>query len=331
MRSGCGHVAWALVGMLAILPLGPFACSDDTKTQGGATGGTGGGGTTRAWTCLDSDVSCECRAHGVGDRVLSSGSVPRCGAYSCCFITGTGPQAICDCMQSTACATEVASRRGAVQSSECPPSAEQPPVKCAQQAENCRSSYLAAQGLEGCCDGLACKVDASGVPLCQPATAAEAMRAKACASTAYHGSGSVALAAPIQTATGPLDINTVYVGLEKSTAIGPGGCIVSMSVDLGTCSFTMSASPDAPGTYNVTPDLTGLCDFIGLGQAITGTASFDGVACEGGIGGYCYAGTIELRLTSVNATQQPVLTGAPIQVDATFCPVTTSKVSTCAG
>lgn len=138
----------------------------------------------------------------------------------------------------------------------------------------------------------------------------------------------------VQTASSSVSFGTVYVGLLGDTT-GPGGCLVSIVVSLGTCDLTLGPTRDAAGAYVVsTPSSEAFCDLDGLGQNISGTATFSGRACEGGLG-FCYAGTFEFRLTSNGAASSgspgPVLTGAPFHVSGTFCPVSSQMSATCNG
>jgi hypothetical protein len=225
----------------------------------------------------------------------------------------------------------VSSRQGATLASACPPASEQTPVACAKQGENCSRSYLSQQQLDGCCSGLVCNATDSGVRLCQPGTADEIAAATQCARAASSGATSVMLEDAIQTVSGPVSIGTVYVGLFGDTT-GPGGCLVSIVVTLDTCDLTLGPARDATGAYMVsTPSSSGFCDLDGLGQNVTGTATFSGFACEGSLGS-CYAGTFEFRLTSDRSgSPTPVLTGAPFHVSGTFCPVPSQMSATCSG
>jgi hypothetical protein len=179
-----------------------------------------------------------------------------------------------------------------------------------------------------------CNFADSGVQVCQPGTSAEIATAAQCAQAAFSGTTSVMLEDEVQTASGSVSFSTVYVGLFGD-ATGPGGCLVSIAVSLGTCDLTLGPTRDAAGAYVVsTPSSGTFCDLDGLGQDITGTATFSGRACEGSLG-FCYAGTFEFRLTSNRAPSSgspgPVLTGAPFHVSGTFCPRASQMTATCNG
>jgi hypothetical protein len=234
-------------------------------------------------------------------------------------------------LQSASCQTEVGSRQGATAVPQCPPPGEQAPIKCAKSGENCRASYLREQNLEGCCDGLACKPTADGIPLCQRATKEEIANGKQCARVAYSGAPSVAITDTIQAASGPVSVHPIYVGLLGATA-GPGGCLASIVVTLGICDLALGPNRDENGAYLVTNRSS--CDTNGLGTTITGTAVFNGLSCDGGALGPCYAGTFEFNLTSYDTdfsgARTPVLTGTPFHIGGTFCPLSHSA-PTCTG
>jgi hypothetical protein len=270
--------------------------------------------------------------------------VQACTGYSCCFTTASGNGLTqCQCEQSTSCQTEVSSRRGATLVSQCPPGGQQAPVQCAKQSENCSDDYLSQNNLEGCCSGLLCKIDSSGVPLCQPGTADELQLSHECAVAAYNGTASVKITDPVQTTAGPTTVGTVYVGLTGASS-GPGGCLVSIVVTLDDCDLSLGPARDASGAYVVTA--RGVCTLGGVapsqGEMITGTATFDGEACPGGGIAFCYAGTFEFRLTSTvqntvlfgpsdASTSQQVLDGTPFHVTGTFCPPNNTAAASCGG
>jgi hypothetical protein len=239
----------------------------------------------------------------------------------------------------------VSSRRGATRVSQCPPDGQQADVQCAKQGENCGMDYLSQNSLAGCCSGLACKIDSSGIPLCQTGTAAEVALSRECAVAAYNGTDSVKITDPVQTATGPTTVMTVYVGLTAATH-GPGGCLTSIVVSLDTCDLTLGPARDASGAYLVTADPVCMLGNLAIPQeqTIMGTATFDGVSCQGGVEPFCYAGTFEFRLTStINAPlfivgpadastpQMQNLTGQPFHVTGTFCPSQPMTAASCSG
>jgi hypothetical protein len=240
----------------------------------------------------------------------------------------------------------VSSRRGATLVSQCPPDGQKADVQCAKQSENCGIDYLSQNRLAGCCSGLACKMGSSGIPLCQPGTADEVRLSRACAAAAYNGTDSVQVTDPVQTSSGPTSVKTVYVGLTGATS-GPGGCLASIVVSLDSCDLTLGPARDASGAYLVTAPTVCSLGNLGLGQEqiVMGTATFDGLACQGGVNPFCYAGTFEFRLTSTftnplmglglsdASTGAPMqnLTGQPFHVRGTFCPALPTMAASCGG
>jgi hypothetical protein len=145
--------------------------------------------------------------------------------------------------------------------------------------------------------------------------------------------GSLELTDVIETTAGPPPTRSFY--LNEVTA-GPGGCLFEVGINLGNC-LLQFGPPDNPGGALVLkvppPGATGLdnqgwCPTEGLGTALSGTLTFDGVSCQGpaqfagATPGYCYAGVFELRLTS----QPPhgtgaALTGTPFHLQGAACPI----------
>jgi hypothetical protein len=206
--------------------------------------------------------------------------------------------------------------------------------------------YLSQNDLVGCCSGLACKMDSSGIPLCQPGTADEIRLSRECAVAAYNGMDSVKITDPVQTSSGPTNVTTVYVGLSGASS-GPGGCLASIVITLDTCDLSLGPARDASGAYLVTAPTVCMLGNLGPGQeqTIAGTATFDGLACQGGVEPFCYAGTFEFRLTSTltdplvglglsDASTGPAqqnLTGQPFHVTGTFCPSENTAATSCSG
>jgi hypothetical protein len=236
----------------------------------------------------------------------------------------------------------VSSRRGATLVSQCPPDGQQAAAQCAKQSENCGMDYLSQNNLVGCCSGLACKIDSSGIPLCQPGTADEVQLSRECAVAAYNGMESVKITDPVQTTSGPTTVTTVYVGLNGASS-GPGGCLASIVVTLDGCDLSLGPAR-ASGAYVVTA--SSVCTLGGVGpveeQMITGTATFDGQSCQGGVTSFCYAGTFEFRLTSTvlntfvlgpsdASAGQQILNGQPFHVTGTFCPFENTAAASCGG
>jgi hypothetical protein len=308
MKPSLAHaIAWPASWLLAVL-MG--SCGGDDEPP------------ARRWDCFEYGSACGCTALGPNDSVQSSGrEVARCESYPCCYVTGSGTDATCDCDQTTACDTEVASRRDAERVDSCPPPAEQEPIRCAAEGENCRMTYLDEQALEGCCSGLLCMPNAEGVPLCQPGTAEQIALARQCDRAAYSGDGDVILVDELQSAGGPLEIDTVYVALGKPFTVGPDSCLLSTEISLGSCDLQLGPERDASGALLVTSDTTSLCEVNGFGEAISGSATFNGVSCSEG---RCFAGSFELRLTSTSSmlasNPGPVLTGEPFHLEGTLCP-----------
>jgi len=296
-------------------------------------GGCGGDGDgpSRRWDCFEHRNACGCIALGPMDSVASSGrAVARCETYACCYVTGSGTDATCDCDQSSACDTEVGSRRDAERVASCPPPDEQEPVRCAAEGENCRASYLMEQRLEGCCGGLLCAPNAEGVPLCQPGTAEEIALSRQCGQAAHQGRPEIALLDEVQSAGGPVSVGTLFVALTEPFTVGPSGCLVSTEITLGTCDLQLGPERDASGALLVTTDTSTSCLVSGLGEQVSGSATFEGVSCNEG---RCFAGSFELTLTSSTDMDAPgarqVLTGAPFHIGGTLCPANLANAPAC--
>jgi hypothetical protein len=294
----------------------------------GACGGDDAG-PSRRWDCFEYRNACGCIALGPSDSVASSGrEVARCESYACCYLTGSGTDASCDCDQSTACDSEVESRRDAERVASCPPPAEQEPVRCAAEGENCRASYLSEQRLEGCCSGLLCEPNDEGVPLCQRGSAAEITLSRQCNQATYAEDVALELLDEVQSADGPVRIDNVNVG--DPFTVGPGGCLVSTQIKLGTCELQLGPERDASGALLVTSTTSNACRASRLGERVSGNATFEGVSCKEG---RCFAGTFELSLTSTLETEAPatipVLTGMPFRIGGTLCPANVASASSC--
>ena len=286
-------------------------------------------GPSRRWDCFEYRNACRCIALGPNDSVASSGrAVTRCESYPCCYVTGTGTDASCDCDQSSACDTEVESRRDAERVASCPPPGEEEPVRCAAEGENCRASYLSEQRLEGCCGGLLCEPNDEGVPLCQRASAAEITLSRQCNQATYAEELALELLDEVLSAVGPVRIDGVDVGAPFT--VGPGSCLVSTEITLGTCGLQLGPERDASGALLVTSTTNNACRASGLGERVSGSATFKGVSCRDG---RCFAGTFELTLTSSSGNgapgASPVLTGTPFRISGTLCPANVASASSC--
>ncbi len=153
---------------------------------GACSGDSSPGGTNAAamkWGCYETVdtatgalVSCDCDGLEPGTSMLppTSGfttkvmSVTACGAYSCCLLVEAGYDSTCHCENFAAsCAAEAASRPGSQVVASCPPGSSPPPPACSALAENCSASYLVQKGYSGCCAGLTCTDNVSGVTTCQ--------------------------------------------------------------------------------------------------------------------------------------------------------------------
>jgi hypothetical protein len=155
---------------------------------------------------------------------------------------------------------------------------------------------------------------------------------------------SVKITDPVQTSLGPTNVMQVYAGLDGASS-GPGGCLVSIVVSLDACDLNLGPARDASGAFVVTARTTCLLGNLPPGdeQTISGTATFDGLACQGGdVNPFCYAGTFEFRLTSMvmdplagTGLSTPVppqnLTGQPFHVTGTFCPPQNTAAASCGG
>src|SRR6185295_18088893 len=136
---------------------------------GGCSGDDAGG--SRGWDCINGTSgleSCSCAARSDGVSKLRG---PACRYYACCLLSEPQPgsaSATCKCGASTACEAEAASRPGTSVVAECPPPEEQPAPRCASAETNCSASYLLENSFEGCCGGMVCKANASGVRVCTP-------------------------------------------------------------------------------------------------------------------------------------------------------------------
>ncbi len=271
------------------------------------------GAGTAAWSCFEeldgSGCFCEESARA-GDVVNASA----CAPYPCCF---SKDESSCECTESVSCDAEVASRPGVAAVDQCPPSTAVAGA-CASEGENCRPTYLRSQGLEGCCPGAFCDLGAGVVPVCRSGSEEELARARECSAAANAGPldrRGVELVGPLVTSSGNIDFDTVPFFFVNS---GPNGCITSIEAtidradtDLG-CSLRITAGPnvDPDGNFIIreltfsardcatAPD--GLKDsyFADGPEQIDGVATFQGLACDGGLGieSYCVAGRFEFRV-----------------------------------
>ncbi len=153
------------------------ACSGDSSPTGTNTLAMEWGCHETVETATGTLVSCDCYGlepgmslspPGPGSAGTRAMSVTACGAYSCCLLVAAGYDSTCHCENFAAsCAAEAASRPGSQVVANCPPGSSPPPPACSAPAENCSASYLAQKGYSGCCAGLTCAQNASGVMACQ--------------------------------------------------------------------------------------------------------------------------------------------------------------------
>lgn len=306
LRLWVGRRAWTLLGLgWAIVA----ACS--------SSGSKGPGSAPRNWVCTEatdlSDCSCDVIAPG-SSFGSSRPEVSRCAGYACCLLTddANAPMdARCECSTSASCAAEAASRPGTTVVPECPPKAEQAPVQCAAVGVNCTAGYLRAQELESCCDGLICRLNDSGVRTCESATPDEIALARQCKGAPANSV--IEALDPLTTSNGTMQLDGVRIQIAAS---GPNGCLTSFEISSSTCTLHAQVSSTL-GTFAV----SGTCG-LALGGSLTGTATFEGVSCDGGLifESYCYAGTVALTLG-----------GAPARLVGTFCTVLPPSASTCSG
>jgi hypothetical protein len=177
---------------------------------------------------------------------------------------------------------------------------------------NCTPTYLDTQKLEGCCDGLICKLNDAGIRTCEAATSDEIALARQC--KAAPANSVIQADGPLMTSSGTMQLSDVKIEVPAS---GPAGCLTSFQIWFGTCTLHAEVGGTA-GTYSVSGSSCGLS----LGGTLTGTATFEGVSCDGGLifESYCYAGTITVTLG-----------GAPTRLTGTFCTVSEPSAATCSG
>jgi hypothetical protein len=271
----------------------------------------------RKWICFESS-SCSC--HVVKPNTVSGGSdkVDACFDTSCCLLTQSSKSdlsATCECLPDIEdCDAEASSRRGVEVVTQCPPAGEAPeskPAACAAAGENCRQSYLAQNELAGCCEGTLCKSNASGIPVCQAATAEEQSLLEECNhAAATQADDTIHLVTPtIETSMGTLALGEPQFAFF---GVGPGGCLNSFDLTLGTeidCKLRMNFDP-LDGRLALTSfggNIAGCAGYTGepLSGYITGSTSevaaslsFEGVACDGRLifESYCIDGSFELTL-----------------------------------
>jgi hypothetical protein len=272
----------------------------------------------REWICFEAS-SCGCNV--VKPHEVSGGSdeVEACFDTSCCLLTqssASDTDASCDCVPDiTDCDAEAKSRRSTQVVSQCPPPGEGPesmPSACAAAGENCRQSYLDANHLSGCCGGSICKNNATGVPVCQAATAKEQTLLKECDhAAATRADDTIHLLTPALATS----LGTIELGDPQYTlfGVGPGGCLNSLDLTLGDeldCQLRMSFDMlhgvltlgDFGGDIGGCSGFTGaepLDGFIsGSASDLTASLSFDGIACDGRLifESYCVDGSFDLKL-----------------------------------
>jgi len=302
-------------------------------------------GDQRFWRCASPLIEGDCRCEHLrpdqpGSFNGPSEPVAGCGIAQtgvCCFLTEGGPAPpSCECAASQAsCEAEAASRPGTRLSESCPPGLTPPPVVCAKEGQNCRPSYLEQNGIQGCCDGLLCAVNAGGVPVCTPASPEDLELDRVC-----REAPGLTIQDPLTMEGAAIQFNSLRFSLSQS---GPGGCLAMVdwaltrepSNDPTACLLSFEAGPEADANglivHDVLASLEGCPDwpfgdtFAFLdSDTVDGRLRFVGRSCEVDDGQYCVGGTFELTLNGVfdiDSRRVP-LTGAPIRLTGRECPFT---------
>lgn len=175
--------------LAALLPL--VVCF----ATGGGCNGTASRYDSVAWQCSDAQGGCACHgAPNASDRASVPGT-PACAAeLDCCFVVDHGDGSFdCTCRatpedpppagaagaggeggaapersQAARCASAAAAQNSTTLTPHCPPITLDSAGVCAVSFESCEPAYLKQNGLVACCDGTACRSDASGRMVCQP-------------------------------------------------------------------------------------------------------------------------------------------------------------------
>lgn len=313
------HAKWGPVAIVIWLAgcalLGPGADpdNDDDDTEGEGSSQYVGGGASGvgaiipvAYSCYELSTMCRCdRRSGV--------SPGRCEYdWTCCIESANADT--CECFDSDACAAEVASRAGTKQVQACPAGTELVPPACAATGANCTRDVLDESALEGCCDGLVCAPNESGVRVCRAGSEAESVLAAQCADDRSEG---LTASGALATSEGEVAIGTADATLVD---LGADGCVASFSLALSpavdsantfSCALRAQVGParDEQGRLLVSglqlfamPVLgcTGFppgVDGAYVGGTAGGTLEYEGFSCEGSLGSeLCTAGRFTLVL-----------------------------------
>jgi hypothetical protein len=344
MHSKWGAIATVLWLSGCVL-LGPGADpdSDDSSEEGGSyvhggvsgNGGVGGVGGTNvprptAYSCFEQTTTCRC------DR-LAYATASRCKYdWTCCIESEDADS--CECFDSDACAAEVASRPGARQVETCPGGAEQQPIACADVDENCTRAFLDENELEGCCDGLVCAPNASGVRTCRFGTADEVAFARQCADDRTDG---LVASSTLATSEGEVAIAAAEATIVN---LGADGCFSDFSLTLSpmtgststfACALRAQVGPgrDAEGRLLVGGlqlfamqqfGCTGFppgVDGLYTGGTASGSLTFEGLSCESALTSeLCAAGRFTLvldgELAGMRLSSDPTMTSVSLAFDS---------------
>jgi hypothetical protein len=207
----------------------------------------------------------------------------------------------------------------------CPPGAENIPRACAEEGVNCSSDYLTSEDLHGCCDGLACKKNASQVWTCATATPEEEALNWQC----WDPLLPLTVSGPLESSQGALAYEHAELSLLERNE---EGCITGLRLVLtpseqsSLCRLELVAGPqtDAQGRLVITNGNAGTeCPTLPLASGVyfadgeLGTVAFEGYACE-----FCSAGTLSFELNgTLSGTASTPLTfaGAQFQLQGRFC------------
>jgi hypothetical protein len=295
--GGVRAILVALAGLVGFIA----SCSDtryggDDDDEDGDEGNPSSSG---AWMCIESDTQCDCEPLVPG---ADSGSARRDACYvgNCCLLSNPGTRsASCTCFDFEGrCEAEARSRQDTRAVERCPPGAA--PAACAAAGENCRPEYLEQQGLRGCCEGMLCRPNVEGVPVCEPVSPEEyECERVALGSLGYR----------LQVETPVIRTSVGEMSLDELTSVyaetGPDGCLATITISVGAienCSLTISASTYFTSSFDALmygcPGFTGDASLGGV-TSMGGTPDgvvVDAVTCERLPSTYCLSGTFAFEL-----------------------------------
>lgn len=319
------------------------------------SGSDGNGGLAhRNWLCGQSEDACTCDALRDGWEGGRTDEVDRCESFNCCLFSEVATEsttASCECVNSESCQAEAATRSGTRVVEQCPPGAKQTPVACANSGENCRATYLADRGLEGCCEGTLCRENQDGVPVCTAATEEELAADSACRrGLSQTRPDPLEVLDPLVTTTGDLTFDTTT---DIRFRVGEGGCLQAVSVALvhaehTSCALSLMAGParDPQGDLLIThASVTGTCDAVPpLADALIRPSSVSGtlsvnesVRCaeSSTLEQHCIGGVFELRLQAevveLSGALKTAFTGEPLRLRGVGCGIVSFDKSCPAG